>query len=670
MKHSLIFVSLLFLVPAAAQSQRPLKSSDVYRLKSVADPRISPDGNWIAHVVSVVDSAKDKRISDLWMSSWDGKSHVQLTYTPDGESMPRFSPDGKYLSFMSSRTGLSHGQIWVMDRRGGEARKLTNIKGEISDYAWSPDGKQIALVIQDLERPDSLKDKTKLPYVIDQVHFKRDVEGYIRPLKSHLYLFDVSTSKLDTLTRGKYDETRPVWSPDGTQIAFVSNRTAEPDRNDNTDIYIIEAKVRGTMRQLTTWGGSDDTPRWSPDGTRIAYLQSTAADNFLMYDQPILTVIQAAGGSPRQLTRLLDRPVSSPEWAPDGKHIALIVSDDRKDYLAEIEITSGDLRTVNEGERSFMTLSQHPAGHWLTMVSEPHLPAEIFAVESGNLRQITHHHDDFLKPLALGSVKGFTSRSKDGTLVSNLLFLPPGVTEPRKLPTIFFIHGGPVAQDEYGFDLSRQMLAASGYAVVAVNYRGSSGRGLAFCKAIYSDWGNKEVMDIIGASDYVVQQGIADPAALGIGGWSYGGILTNYSIATDPQRFKAAASGAGSSLQLSMFGVDQYITQFENEIGYPWKNLDKYLKLSYPFLKADRIKTPTLFMVGEKDFNVPAVGSEQMYQALRVQGVPTNLIIYPNQFHGITVPGYQKDRFDRYIKWFDQYLRNTPTATVNKEIHK
>ncbi|MFM7195796.1 MAG: alpha/beta hydrolase family protein, partial [Bacteroidota bacterium] len=232
---------------------------------------------------------------------------------------------------------------------------------------------------------------------------------------------------------------------------------------------------------------------------------------------------------------------------------------------------------------------------------------------------------------------------------------------------IFFIHGGPVGQDTYGFDLSRQMPAAEGYAVCAVNYRGSNGRGLAFTKAIYGDWGNKEVLDIFGAADELVRNGTADPSRLGIGGWSYGGILTNYSIASDPLRFRAAASGAGSSLQLSMFGVDQYITQFENELGYPWKNLDKYLKLSYPFLKADKIKTPTLFMSGEKDFNVPAVGSEQMYQALRVLGVPTRLVVYPDQFHGIGVPSYQADRFKRYIDWFADHMKDPGPVKVNQQ---
>ena len=218
--------------------------------------------------------------------------------------------------------------------------------------------------------------------------------------------------------------------------------------------------------------------------------------------------------------------------------------------------------------------------------------------------------------MSLATVEKFSSTSKDGANVSNLLFLPTGAKK-EKLPVIFYIHGGPVGQDDFGFDLTRQMLAAKGYAVVAVNYRGSNGRGIDFCKAIYADWGNKEVLDIQGAADYLVSKGIIDGNKMGIGGWSYGGILTDYTIAKDT-RFKAAVSGAGSALQLSLYGVDQYILQLDNEFGQPWKdkNYEKYLKLSYPFLNADKIKTPTLFMTGEKAH----VENIRLYDVYRREG--------------------------------------------------
>lgn len=661
---SLTLILVLTQAVAQAPAKRGLRPSDVYRLKSISDPRVSPDGKWVSYAVTSVDSAKDKRNSDLWMTSLDGQTSLALTQGPESESSARWSPDGKYLSFTSSRQD-KHTQVWLMDRRGGEARKLTKLTSGLSDYAWSPDGKQLVLVIQD--PPDTSKTKTKKPYVIDRFQFKQDVSGYLMNRRTHLYLFDIGTGKLDTLTRGNFNEQSPAWSPDGKQLAFVSNRTAEPDRNENSDIWIMDARPAAPARQLTTWTGPDNSPRWSPDGKSIAYLQSTSPERYMMYDQSILAVIPAAGGTPSLLTRTLDRPVGNIAWDPDGRSLVFLVSDDRQRYIGRVASGGGPVTKVAGGEKVFSSLEVAGTGVYVAMLSEPQRPAEISVVENGTPRRITAVHDDFIKDIEFAQVEGFTSKSKDGTLVSNLLFRPAGSEAGKKLPTVFYIHGGPTAQDEFGFDLTRQMIAAAGYAVVAVNYRGSDGRGLAFCKAIYADWGNKEVIDIHGAVDHVVQQGIADPDRLGIGGWSYGGILTDYSIATDT-RFKAAVSGAGSALQLSLYGHDQYVNQYENELGVPWKNTDKYLKLSYPLLKADRIKTPTLFVVGEKDFNVPVLGSEQMYQALRSQNIPTGLIIYPDQYHGITTPSYQVDRLQRYMEWYDKHLKGMTPVKVNKEI--
>lgn len=652
-----ILTSLLclsFTVTLTAQTKRNLQPSDVYRTQTVSGGQISPDGNWFLYSISSIDSAKDNRKTDLWMMSWDGNTNLQLTYTPEGEGNPRWSPDGKFISFITARNGGTS-QVYVLNRQGGEAYALTNVKGELQTYEWSPDGSKLALIIKDAE--DTSKQKKMEPWVIDRYHFKQDVAGYLYDKrKSHLYLYDVKEKKLDTLTRGNYNERTIKWSPDGTQIAFVSNRTEDPDKNSNDDIYIIEAKKGAAIRALTTWKGSDENPEWSPDGKSIVYERSSSEDAFNMYDQSIVCLGNVSGGEPRLLATSLDRPISSPRFTKDGNSIAGIVSDDGSRYVALINIATGNITSILKQEHSIGSLEMHPNGNWIASISEAQLPAELFAIENGVKRRLTKVQDEFLKPLQLSTVTKIVSTSKDGTKVTNLLFLPPG-SDGKKLPTIFFIHGGPVAQDELGFDLTRQMLAAKGYAVVAVNYRGSNGRGAAFCKAIYADWGNKEVVDIIGSVDHFIKAGITDPERIGIGGWSYGGILTDYSIATDT-RFKAACSGAGSALQLSLYGVDQYILQLDNEIGPPWKNnnFQKYLKLSYPFLNAEKIKTPTLFLTGEKDFNVPAVGSEQMYQALRSNGVPTGLIVYPGQYHGISKPSYVKDRFERYHQWYDKYI--------------
>jgi len=236
------------------------------------------------------------------------------------------------------------------------------------------------------------------------------------------------------------------------------------------------------------------------------------------------------------------------------------------------------------------------------------------------------------------------------------MVLPADYEPGKKYPTILRLHGGPVSQFPLDFNFMFQVFAANGYVVVATNPRGSSGRGEKFSTAIYADWGNKDVQDVLAGVDYTVAKGISDPEHLGVGGWSYGGILTNYVIASDT-RFKAAVSGASISDVFAGYGTDMYVREYDAELGPPWKNTEVYLKLSYPFLHADRIKTPTLFLGGQKDFNVPLLNSEQMYQALRTLGVPTQLIIYPGQYHGISKPSYVKDRLERYVAWYDKYLK-------------
>jgi dipeptidyl aminopeptidase/acylaminoacyl peptidase len=303
-------------------------------------------------------------------------------------------------------------------------------------------------------------------------------------------------------------------------------------------------------------------------------------------------------------------------------------------------------------------------GKFAVLTSTPERAGEVFAWENGALRQLSHQNDSLFAQLQVGTTEGVTSKSKDGTEVHSVLVRPANAPA-GKLPLILYIHGGPNGQDAYSFSFDRELFAANGYAVLSVNYRGSNGRGSAYQKAIFADWGDKEVVDLIGAVDEVVRSGIADGERLGIGGWSYGGILTDYTIATTP-RFKAAVSGAGSALQLSMYGTDQYITQYNQEIGPPWKSQDLWVKISYPFFHADRIKTPTLFMGGASDFNVPIIGGEQMYEALRSLAVPTQLVIYPGQYHGLTVPSYRKDRLERYLAWYDRYLKAPSTVQAGQ----
>jgi dipeptidyl aminopeptidase/acylaminoacyl peptidase len=289
---------------------------------------------------------------------------------------------------------------------------------------------------------------------------------------------------------------------------------------------------------------------------------------------------------------------------------------------------------------------------------------EVYALEGHALRQLTHQNDALFAELDIAPTEEISFKSKDGTEVHGLLTRPVGYTRGTKVPLLLRIHGGPNGQDAHSFSVERQWFAANGYAVLAVNYRGSSGRGREYSRAIFADWGHYEVEDLQAGVDHVIQMGVADPDRLGVGGWSYGGILTDYMIASDP-RFKAATSGAGTAFTVAFYGTDQYIIQYDYEIGPPWnpKAWETYVKISYPFLHADRIKTPTLFLGGERDFNVPVQGGQQMYQALRSLGVDTLLVIYPNENHGITRPSYVRDRLERYLTWYDKYVKKAPPAT-------
>ncbi len=653
---------------SAQTAKRAITLDDLARFRNVGDPQRSPDGKWVVYTVSTIDVEKDKRDSDLWMASWDGSEQVRLTSGPDGESSPRWSPDGRYLSFLASRgteeEKKSGAQVWLLDRRGGEARKLTDIKGGVDEYAWSPDGKRLALVVSDPdpadepEKMEGWKRKTKPPVVVDRYHFKQDRSGYLKAPASHLWLIDVEAGKAEQLTKGPYDDGAPAWSPDGARLAFVADRGPDPDRAPNSDIYVIEAKPGAEPRRLTDFIGSDDgRPAWSPDGRQIAFLRGDDP-RYSAYNLNKLAVVPAEGGPATLLTGALDRGVSGPlSWATEGKSLLFVVTDDRATYVGRVPAAGGPVEALTTGRRTVGNVTLGPDGALTLLTGTATEIAEVHALEAdGQLRRLSHQNDALFAELRLGTTEDFTSKSTDGTVVDSLLVKPAGYEPGKRYPLLLRIHGGPNGQDEHSFSFDRELFAANGYVVLAVNYRGSAGRGTAFQKAIYGDWGHKEVMDLLGAVDRAVAVGVADPDRLGIGGWSYGGILTDYTIATDT-RFKAAICGAGSALQLSMYGSDQYIRQYETEIGVPWKAQDKWIRISYPFFKADRIRTPTLFMGGEKDFNVPIIGGEQMYQALKSLGVDTQLVIYPGQFHGITTPSYVRDRYERYLAWYDKYLK-------------
>jgi dipeptidyl aminopeptidase/acylaminoacyl peptidase len=679
-KKKLSPILLLILAVAAGlfaqTAKRPFKLDDLARLRDVRDPQISPDGQWVAYVVSTVDAKEDKSNTHIWLIAYDGKNDRQITFSTDSESAPRWSPDGKFLSFTSSRPGKAKGsQVWLLDRNGGEAYQFTELKGRLQGYEWSPDSKRLALVIGDSDpdadaaaSPAPGPPKPPKPIVIDRYRYKQDGQGYLLSGRhSYIYLFDVATKKLDRLTKSKWDESSPSWSADGTRIAFMSNHADDPDRDPAAQLFVADATAGATEKQLTTAANraSRARPEWSPDGKFIAFTEGDEK-KYGAYNMEHLMFVPADGSAaPSRVKAVedLDRGVSGLRMSSDGKSLNCVVSDDRSVY--PISVTRNAVVRLMNPPVVVSSLN-NGGGHTVLLSGDDTKPTEVYAMEGNALRQLTHQNDALLTELQIAPTEEVGFKSKDGTEVHGLLTYPVGYVKGTKVPLLLRIHGGPNGQDQHSFSVERQVFAANGYAVLAVNYRGSSGRGQKYSRAIFADWGHYEVEDLQAGVDHVLQMGVADPDRLGVGGWSYGAILTDYMIASDP-RFKGATSGAGTAFTVAFYGTDQYIIQYDYEIGPPWnpQAWETYQKISYPFLHADRIKTPTLFLGGERDFNVPVQGGQQMYQALRSLGIDTQLIIYPNENHGITRPSYVRDRYERYLAWYDKYVKKNPAPAKN-----
>ncbi len=645
--------------------QRHLEIEDYFALEDLADPRISPDGKWVAYTVTTRELETNRAETRLWMVATSGGDAIPMTAKGCSATQPRWSPDDKYLSFLSARND-EKAQVWVLDRRGGEANPLTEIEQGVEAYEWSPDGRRLVLVIrdpkpgEDEEENDTEKDaETEWPdpWVVDRLQVKRDYEGYLDRRRTHLFVCDVGTKKARPITSGDYDDTEPAWSPDGRVIAFVSNRTEEPDTNYNTDIWLVEPDNPDqgkTLVRVTTHPGTDKSPVWHPSSDRLAYLTTT--EWIEPFAQVELALITPGEKEPTILSQDLDRNVAAPRFSTDGERVYFLLEDEGQVHLAAMPVAGGELERSIGGSRRLAAADVGP--ELVALVSEPTLPGNLFAISPGSQsepKQLTHHNEKALAGIKLSTPDKVRFSSADGTEVEAFIYKPPAFNPDFRYPTLLWIHGGPQAQYDFGFDFEAQLFAAQGYVVVMPNPRGSTGYGIEFCTAIWRDWGNLDRQDVLAAVDHAIELGYADPTRLGVGGWSYGGILTNYVI-TSTDRFKGAVSGASGALWVANYGHDQYQRWYEKELGLPWEERDLWERLS-PFNKVQNITTPTLWIGGEKDWNVPIQNSEQMYQAMKRLGRETVLVVYPNQHHGINVPKYTKDLYERFLAWYDKYLK-------------
>jgi dipeptidyl aminopeptidase/acylaminoacyl peptidase len=650
--------------PASAQDTdalRPLRVDDYFALKDVNDPRISPDGTWVAYTVGSQDVENDRSETQLWRIPTSGGDAIPMTAAGGSAWRPRWSPDGRHLTFLADRSGEQGTQVYAMDMTGGEGVQLTNVEQGVEAYEWSPDGSRLVLLIRD---PDPNQGKPDGPWVIDRLRFKQDYVGYLNRLRAHLYVFDVETKAIVQITSGDYEDYAPTWSPDGSVIAFVSNRTEEPDANYNTDIWLVKPDVPVEEQEpvrITSNPGSDDSPVWHPDGERLAYITTIRTDVPAAYLQTKLALIRVGDDEPVLLTtESLDRKVYSPRLTPDGNRIYVLLEDWGQVHLAAVSVGDGSLsRPIAERHR-VEGARVGPDGTVVALVSEPRLPAELFVLDPGpsassGLRRLSHVNDAQMETIALADAEEERFPTLDGTEIQAFIYKPKSFDPNLRYPTLLWLHGGQEAQYDFGFNFRVQLFAANGYVVVMPNVRGSGGRGIDFTLANNRAWGTHDAEDVIVATDYVVELGYADPDRLGIGGWSYGGTLTN-DVITSTDRFAGAISGASVGLWTSTYGHDPYQLWFDMELGRPWENRDLWDSVS-PFMEVANITTPTLFIGGEKDWNQPIIHSEQMYQAMKQLGRETLLVVYPDAHHGIRRPTYQKDLLERFVDWFDRYVK-------------
>ncbi len=543
-------------------------------------------------------------------------------------------------------------KLWTLNRKGGEAEQLTDIKQGVSGYEWSPDGSRLLLMIRD-EKEESERPE---PHVIDRLQFKRDYAGYLDSLSTHIYTFTPGDTSAVQITSGVYSESQPVWSPDGTKIAFVSNRTENPDANSNSDIWIVDAdntEKGANLIQVTKNPGSDRSPAWSPDGNFITH-GSVIDTSVIWYATNHLAISPANGsGEMNVLTEFLDRNVSNPEFSDDGRSILFLLEDRGESQLASIRTNGRGLNRLIEDDISVSSF--HKNGDlFATLQATFDRPDEIHSFQNGEINKLTAVNDELLESRSLALMEEIRFPSEDGTMIEGFMVKPPDYQSGKEYPTIAWLHGGPVSQYDHSFRFEPQLFAANGYVVLLINPRGSSGYGQAFSEILFADWGNKDFEDVIAAVDFAIEEGVSDPDRLGVGGWSYGGILTNYVI-TKSDRFKGAISGASETLYRSNYGHDHYQLTWEKELGLPWETPEKWERIS-PFNDVANVTTPTLWIGGAEDWNVPIIGSEQMYQAMKRLGLETQLVVYPGEHHGISKPTFQKDRFERYLNWFSKYI--------------
>jgi dipeptidyl aminopeptidase/acylaminoacyl peptidase len=673
-----LFGAALLSLGALAQTKRPMTFDDLMAIKRIGDAQISPDGSRVAYVVTDVDKNLNRGKRSLWAVPSSGGASQQLITSDKNDYSPRWSPDGKWIAFLSTREGAP--QIFVAGADGSNPRKVTGVPEGVGEFIWSPDGKTFAFTtdvypecgnLNCVAKRAEAEEKSKVKAVISDRLLYRHWDSFKRGKRSHLFVVPVEGGEPKDLTPGDYDvppfslgdPTAFDFAPDSSEIVFARNTDKVEATSTNNDLFIISVSGGEARRITGNNPGSDTTPRYSPDGKYIAYRSQSR--NGYESDRFRLMLYDRKAGTSKELSTGFDRWAGELVWAPDGQSIFIVAEDRGRELIGVASVNGGVKPLISDTASSGISLSSDGKTLAFTRSSSA-APAEVFAANSNGsgARQLTQANASLLAQLDLSKAEDF---EYDGALKSKIhgfIVKPPQFDKSKKYPMVLLIHGGPQGAwlDSWGYRWNPQMWAARGYVTVLINPHGSTGYGQAFTEQISGDWGGAVYEDLMKGVDHVIKLGYVDPNRMGAAGGSYGGYMVNWILGHN-DRFKALVSHAGVYNLTSMYATEElWFTDWEFK-GTPWDNPELYVKWS-PHLSAKNFKTPTLVVHGELDYRVPVGEGLQLFSTLQRKGVPSKLLYYPDEGHWILKPQNSELWFKTVLDWFDQWLKpNASTAS-------